>query len=187
MLNDKSPEPVKKPTYQIKDNKPKKPVKKEAKIEVDMSTSIMSLKEDIVKTVGLLADSEEYNTLNGGDNIWILKPGALSRGRGIKCIKTLSQVLEHIDHKESKWVVQKYIENPLLILRRKFDVRLWVLVTSINPLRIWNYDSPYVRFSCKTYAVDDLDNNLVHLTNNAVSKKSKHKKELIEGNMWFLE
>lgn len=152
-----------------------------------MGISSTGLKEEIVKTVSQLGQSEEYNSLNGGDNIWILKPGALSRGRGIKCIKTLSQVLEHIDHKESKWVVQKYIENPLLVLRRKFDVRLWVLVTSINPLRIWSYDEPYVRFSCKSYAVDDLDNNLVHLTNNAVSKKAKQKKELIEGNMWFID
>ncbi|MDR3549691.1 MAG: hypothetical protein P4M11_15705 [Candidatus Pacebacteria bacterium] len=55
--------------------------------------------------------------LNGNRNIWIVKPAGLSRGRGIHMFWDLKKLTEFIRGKH--YVVQKYIENPLIILNRK--------------------------------------------------------------------
>lgn len=57
--------------------------------------------------------------MNGVKNIWIVKPAGLSRGRGIATYNNLVEILDHVNSKESQWVVQKYIENPLLMKNRK--------------------------------------------------------------------
>ena len=43
-------------------------------------------------------------------------------------------------------IVQKYIEQPQIILGKKFDIRQWVLVTSLNPLTVYIWRQPYIRF-----------------------------------------
>jgi tubulin monoglycylase TTLL3/8 len=94
--------------------------------------------------------------INGTDNIWILKPAGLSRGRGIICLNTLAEIMDHLKSKEMQWVAQKYIENPLIVKKRKFDIRVWVLVSDWNPLTIWIYDECYIRFSAQDYNTNNL-------------------------------
>ena len=70
---------------------------------------------------------------------------------GIQCLNQLNEICDvtrTINGRcaESQWVIQKYIENPMIIHRRKFDIRQWVLVTSFNPLRIYFFDQCYLRF-----------------------------------------
>ncbi len=57
--------------------------------------------------------------INGKKNIWIMKPSGLSRGRGIKCVNSLNEILLFIKKNSNQYMVQKYIENPLLVLGRK--------------------------------------------------------------------
>jgi len=125
--------------------------------------------------------------LNGFRNIWILKPSNLSRGRGVTCVNSLEPIEQSLNAtNDTGVVVQKYIENPLIINKRKFDIRQWVLVTSLNPLTIWMWKEPYLRFGAEDYIMDDLNNIYSHLTNNSIAKHSlqyKNEKKFKE-DMW---
>ncbi len=70
----------------------------------------------------------------------------------------------------------RYVRNPLLIANRKFDLRLYVLVTSFDPLLIYFYDNGLARFCTAQYstAKKHLKRRFMHLTNYSVNKNSKH-------------
>lgn len=73
-------------------------------------------------------------------NIWIIKPGELSNcGRNIMVAQDFNDIksciLESYDNSNAERptvIVQKYIERPLLVFRRKFDIRVYAMLTSIN-------------------------------------------------------
>jgi tubulin monoglycylase TTLL3/8 len=76
---------------------------------------------------------------------------------------------------------------------KKVDLRIWVVISSWNPLRIYFYRECYVRFSCYDYDPSDPSNVFSHLTNNMISKKVKRTEEnkdmidKVPDNMWDLE
>ena len=71
-------------------------------------------------------------------------------------------------------VVQEYINNPLLIDGLKFDIRIYVLMTSIEPLRLYIFEDGLVRFATRPYSnkMEDLADNYIHLTNYTINKVS---------------
>lgn len=74
----------------------------------------------------------------------------------------------------------------MIILGKKFDIRVWVVVTSWNnPLKIFYYTEPYLRFTSDDYDPNKLHDKFMHLTNNSIAKNSKNfEKSQIEGSMW---
>ncbi|CAD8054671.1 unnamed protein product [Paramecium primaurelia] len=128
------------------------------------------------------------NSLQGTRNIWIVKPEYSSRGRGIKCLDDLNQILDSVNKETMNYVAMKYIENPLIIKNRKFDIRQWVLVTELVPLKIYFYNECYIRFSAEEFDINQFHNKFAHLTNNAIAKYSqKFYESDIKGNMWTQE
>ena len=72
-------------------------------------------------------------------SFWIAKPPNMWCGVGIKVIKDFSEV----PAANPLLCVQKYIKQPLLINNHKFDIRVYLLVTSVQPLRICIYEEAW--------------------------------------------
>ncbi|EAS04250.2 tubulin-tyrosine ligase family protein (macronuclear) [Tetrahymena thermophila SB210] len=113
-------------------------------------------------------------------NIWIIKPGEITnRGTGITVLNEIDQITQllakndlHPNGKPKTYIVQKYLDNPLLYNKRKFDIRCYLLVTVIKGrMKAYWYQDGYIRTSCKEYNCKSLTNKMIHLTNDAVQKK----------------
>uniref|UniRef100_A0A8C0JNT2 Tubulin--tyrosine ligase-like protein 5 n=1 Tax=Canis lupus dingo TaxID=286419 RepID=A0A8C0JNT2_CANLU len=106
------------------------------------------------QTFLLPAEYAEFcNSYSKDRGPWIVKPVASSRGRGVYLINNPNQI-----SLEENILVSRYINNPLLIDDFKFDVRLYVLVTSYDPLVIYLYEEGLkIRF-CDDPEVEDYGN-----------------------------
>ena len=100
--------------------------------------------------------------------LWISKPANSSCGRGIHVFKSDSPF------KPKQGIIQKYIKKPLLLEDRKFDLRIYVLVTSFDPLKIYIYEEGLVRRATQQYTTSSssLKTQCIHLTNYSVNKHS---------------
>lgn len=82
--------------------------------------------------------------------------------------------------------MQRYIHNPLLVGNKKFDMRLYALVTSHNPLTVYIYRSGFGRFTHMRYEMGDTNALDAHLTNVAVQKNSENYDEE-RGGKYFID
>ncbi|XP_062546050.1 tubulin glycylase 3A-like [Armigeres subalbatus] len=127
--------------------------------------------------------------LDGYLNIWIVKPGNKCRGRGIHLMNNIKQIITMVNPpivSKTRYVIQKYIERPLIIHNTKFDIRQWFMITSVQPLIIWFYKESYLRFSSQQYNLMNYHES-VHLTNHAIQKKyhnAVRDERLPHENMW---
>jgi tubulin monoglycylase TTLL3/8 len=136
-----------------------------------------------------LEESDFQSNFVSADNVWILKPSNLSQGRGIRVFHSLKDLFEEVQKRAKEpFVVQKYLERPMLIFGRKFDIRQWVLISSANPdpLRVHWYPKCYIRFCSKKFKTDDLSDKFIHLCNNSIQRFNYLEQEgtFIEGLMW---
>lgn len=112
----------------------------------------------------------QFDSRGKSTRFYIVKPDSGCQGRGI----FLTQCFESISPFEQV-VAQHYIKRPLLIDGFKFDLRLYVLVTSCAPLRIYLFHDGLVRFCTEEYTKPTAENVAVrcmHLTNYAINKHS---------------
>eukprot|EP01034_Spumella_vulgaris_P024873 gene24873-31262_t len=138
------------------------------------------------------AEWKELCVMDGVKNIWVVKAPETSCGIGIKLFHKLSDILE-CERGMGGRTVQKYVEIPLLTPNSsnnipqqiklnnsnntnmfKFDLRIWVLVTSFQPLIAHIYSRLYGRRCGSVYSgsLTSLSDSYTHLTNYSVQKRT---------------
>lgn len=102
----------------------------------------------------------------------IIKPDRGAQGKGIMLIQDPDALDEYFESA----VAQQYIK-PFLIDGYKFDLRIYVLVTSVDPLRVYIHNEGMARFCTEKYEKpksSNLDQVFGHLTNYSLNKKNEN-------------
>ncbi|OMJ86589.1 hypothetical protein SteCoe_11875 [Stentor coeruleus] len=133
-------------------------------------------------------DNEKKKKSN---NVWIIKPGENSnRGQGITVSSSIEEIRAIVNdtsptknNQNRTYIIQKYIEKPFLVNKRKFDFRCYGLVTSFNGvIQGYFYSDGYLRTTSTEYNIKDVSNNFIHLTNDAIQKHSDEYGKFEDGN-----
>ena len=118
---------------------------------------------------------------------WIVKLSTGKRALGIKLV-TDSQ---SIPRDSSKYIAQRYIPNPLLLGGRKFHIRLYLVITNLQPLRAILHREGLVLLAASNYSdnLSSYSDLSVHLTNAAVADRTKHQhiaNSMLLSDLWKL-
>ena len=124
-----------------------------------------------------------------GKNLWLIKRINLNRGREIKVMSDLEEIIQEINTIKSKEnvkyiIIQKYIERPLLYCGRKFDIRIWVLfsyLTKVDKFEAYVFKEGHLKASSEVFDINSLD-LFIHLTNYSVQKNNKNFSKIEIGN-----
>ncbi|NWX16412.1 TTL11 polyglutamylase, partial [Aegotheles bennettii] len=115
---------------------------------------------------------DEVRMMKDSDPSWkptfIVKPDGGCQGDGIYLIKDPSDIRLPGNIQSRPAVVQEYICKPLLVDKLKFDIRLYVLLKSLEPLEIYIAKDGLSRFCTEPYQEPTLKNLhqvFMHLTN----------------------
>ncbi|CAL8253180.1 unnamed protein product [Merluccius merluccius] len=103
---------------------------------------------------------------------FIVKPANGAMGHGISLIRNCEKLPA-----QEHFIVQEYLDKPFLMEGYKFDLRIYILVTSCDPLRIYLYDDGLVRMGTEKYHAPseaNLSQLYMHLTNYSVNKHNEN-------------
>ena len=157
----------------------------------------LKMKEDFPDEYNYIAETYSYpeekkkiekmlkNYKVKSDDLWLIKPKSGSLGHGIRIFLTLKDI-------PKQFLLTRYINPPHLINKKKYDLRVYLLVTGLAPFRIYLYTEGLVRFASEEYSTDikDLKDLYRHLTNISLNKKNKKSfivaedADTEEGNRW---
>ena len=106
----------------------------------------------------------KYSTMQPG-SWWILKPSNGHGGSGITIHSNVTVLSKNYSTctKHPDAIVQEYITNPLLLEKRKFDIRAYILFAKSSPHYLVFYHECYLRRSVKEFDIHG--SREVHVTN----------------------
>ncbi|XP_044288360.1 tubulin polyglutamylase TTLL7 isoform X4 [Varanus komodoensis] len=102
---------------------------------------------------------------------FIVKPANGAMGHGISLTRNAEKL-----HSQEHLIVQEYLDKPFLMEGYKFDLRVYILVTSCDPLKIFLYHDGLVRMGTEKYhppSESNLSQLYMHLTNYSVNKHNE--------------
>lgn len=118
-------------------------------------------------------------SLPSDQRTFIIKPDLGSQGKGIYLIQDPNEALEC-----KKLAIAQQLIEPYLIDGLKFDLRVYALVTSINPLRVYVYKEGLARFCTEKYEKPNSKNmnqSFKFLTNYSLNKHNKNFEQFHDG------
>lgn len=126
--------------------------------------------------------------IDGFKNVWIVKPSLSNRGEGIFVSNERQKILDYINQDERDYVIQKYIENPLLIYDSKFDIRFYFVISIDRRFfRGWAHPSCHIKLASQAFDLNCYD-EAIHVTNITVQKKytQRTSEHLPANHVWSL-
>lgn len=127
--------------------------------------------------------------------VWIIKPSSGAKGEEIVIVRGPSEAaafvrdrLEGRSEGKKRYVAQRYVERPLLLSHgRKFDVRVWALLTC-PPYTVYAFTQGSCRTASLPFDLTDIANTHSHLTNHCVQEGNAAFGRYEPGNeMWFAQ
>ena len=108
-------------------------------------------------------------TLNLSD-LWLIKPKDKFGGSGIKILDSFEEI------EKGEFLINKYIMPLDFINNKKYDLRLYVLVTGLKPLRIYLNKEGLIRIATKNFSLDEktIKDKYIHLTNTGVNSRNPY-------------
>ena len=122
-------------------------------------------KEEIIKKF------EGYK-INITNDYWLYKPHAGTYGSGIHFLKNFESL--NLSSTRS-FILNKYIKNTLVINKKKFDMRAYLLVTGVDPLKMYFYHDGYLRLATENYDlnISKINRKYIHITNTFLNEKHR--------------
>jgi hypothetical protein len=152
-------------------------------------TRVAPLEYDFIPTSWILPNDMlkfQLHLKSKKDAFYIAKPDRGCQGKGIFLFKNMEdfEILKNAQEKrflefydKCDLVIQQYVPNPFLLDGYKFDLRIYVLIKSMDPLEIFIHREGLVRLATAKYQKPNkvnITNTRMHLTNYAVNKDSKN-------------
>ena len=123
-------------------------------------------------------EKEEKQQQEQRSRLWVVKKPYYVRGRRLEIMSSArAHALASEKRKGQSWLVEEYHTSPVLIHGRKFHLRLFVLLTSIDPLRLYIHAEGLAFFAAEAFVGADDGNEGTEGTGEEDDKEKDKEKE----------